>query len=126
LHASISPGSYNWVGTSSGLPTGLNLNYAIRKHDGQVELYIDADKDTGEGNTEIIQRLQQYKDRIEAEFGEPLDWELLQGKRACRITKRIDSGGWQDRDIWPKVHEEMIDAMIRLDHALRPYLDKLP
>ena len=51
LHSSISPGHYNWIGTSAGLPTGLNLNYSVRKHDGRVELYIDADRETGAGNT---------------------------------------------------------------------------
>lgn len=49
LHSSISPGIYNWVGTSAGVQ-GLGFNYAVRQHDAQVELYIDRDKETGEGN----------------------------------------------------------------------------
>ena len=125
LHAGISPGQYNWVGTGAGLPAGLNLNYVIRRHDGQVELYIDADQETGEGNTEIFNKLLTHKDAIERDFGEPLEWESLEGKRACRIRKNVAAGGWQDEDKWPEAQEQMVDAMIMLEKALRPQLDSL-
>ena len=125
LHANISPGKQNWVGTSAGLPYGLGLNYAIRRHDGQVELYIDSDRDLGEGNKEILEELLQKKDLIEQEFGGPLEWESLEGKRACRIRKTIGGGGWQDEEKWPEVHEAMVNAMVCLDRALRPHLKNI-
>ena len=126
LHASISPGAYNWVGTSAGPPYGLQLNYAVRQHDGQVELYIDADRETGQGNKKILENLQNHKEDVEQAFGEPLEWESLEGKRACRIRKIIPGGGWQDENAWPQVHEKMVDAMVRLEHALRPHLNNIP
>ena len=125
LHAAISPGRYNWIGTSAGLPYGINLNYAIRQHDGQVELYIDSDRDTGEGNTEVFNGLLKHKDELERDFGEPLEWEPLEGRRACRIRKTLVLGGWEDEEKWPQVYEEMVDAMIRLNEALRPHLEGL-
>ena len=125
LHAGISAGQNNWVGTSSGLPSGLILSYVVRRHDGQVELYIDADHETGEGNTRIFEQLLEHKSDIEQRFGEPLEWEALEGKRACRIKKTVAGGGWRDEGNWPEVHEEMIDAMIRLESALRPHLKTL-
>ena len=51
-----------------------------------------------------------------------LYWEALDSKRACRISKVIEGGGWQDEDSWPEVHGKMVDAMIRLEKALRPHL----
>ncbi len=124
LHANISPGPHNWIGASAG-HTGLSLNFAIRQHDGQVELYIDVDKETGEGNTKIFNKLHGHKDEIEKAFGEPLEWEALEAKRACRIRKTVGVGGWRDEEKWPEVHEAMTDAMVRLEKALKPYLQKL-
>ncbi len=122
LHAAISPGHAGWVSTSAGLPYGLTLNYYAKKHDVRVELYIDDSRDTGEANKKIFGELEAQKEKIEEVFGEPLKWEALESKRACRISKAIEGGGWQDEDSWPEVHEKMVDAMIRLEEALRPHL----
>ena len=124
LHSSISPGIYNWVGTSAGVQ-GLNFNYAVRQHDAQVELYIDQDKDTGDGNQKILEKLQANKESIEKEFCAPLNWEILEEKRACRISYVVDLGGWQDEEKWPQVHEALVSTMIRLEKALRPHLKNL-
>ena len=125
LHANISPGTYNWVGTSAGLPHGLHLNYSVRQHDGQVGLYIDGDKETGEGNKAALDQLMKKREEIEKEFGGPLDWESLEGKRACRIGKVVSHCGWEDEDKWPEAYEAMVEAMINLERALRPALKKV-
>ena len=39
-HANIKPGSYHWLGASSGI-RGLGYNYAIVQEYGLTELYID-------------------------------------------------------------------------------------
>jgi len=124
LHSGISPGIYNWVGTSAGVQ-GLGFNYSVRQHDAQVELYIDQDKDTGEGNQKILEKLHANKESIEKEFGAPLNWETLEEKRACRISYVVGLGGWQDEEKWPQVHEALVSAMIRLEKTLRPYLKNL-
>lgn len=125
LHAHISPTHKNWIETSSGLPSRLILIYKLRSHDARVELYIDHDTDTGKGNVEIFNQFKANKEQIEEIFGEPLEWDVLEGRRACRISKTIPIGGWEDEDAWPKLHEVMIDAMIRLDKSLRPYARNL-
>lgn len=124
LHANISPGHYSWLGAGSGI-RGLGLNYTIRKHEGAVEMYIDRGKEAAELNNSIFDTLAASKDAIEKEFGEPLEWQRLEGKRACRIKKLITRGGYRDESKWASVHDAMIDAMIRLEKALRPHLGKL-
>jgi hypothetical protein len=124
LHATISPRQYSWVGSSAGI-NGLNFNYNVRQHDAQVELYIDRDKESGEGNKEIFDLLLDHKEQIEQEFGEPLLWERLDQKRASRIRKTIERGGYKDDDKWSEVHEAMIETMIRFEHALRSHIDEL-
>jgi len=125
LHNNISASMYNWIGSPAGLPQGLNLNYSVRQHDAQVELYIDGGKESGERNREIFDRIFRDKETIEERFGEPLEWERLNDKRACRIKKIIDIAGWMDEETWPDAHEAMVDAMIKLESALRPCLDRI-
>lgn len=125
LHANISPGRYSWVGTSAGLLNGLGLNYSVRRNDAQVELYIDADRDSGAGNRKILEQLMSKQSKIEEDFGGPLEWESLEGTRACRIKKKIVMGGWQDEEKWPETHDAMVDAMISIERALRPHLKQI-
>jgi hypothetical protein len=125
LHAGISPGRENWIGTGAGR-SGLAYNYVIRQHDAQAELYIDRGKDNDAENKAIFDRLMQSKDAIEASFGSSLKWERLEGRRAARIGAAVGLGGYRDDETrWPEIHEAMIDAMVRLEKALSPYIAKL-
>lgn len=124
LHSGASPSTRNWVGTPAGIQ-GLGFGYVVRQHDAQVELYIDQDKETGDGNQKILEKLQANKDAIEKDFGDPLYWEALEDRRACRISYVVNIGGWQDEEKWPEVHAVLVDAMIRFEKALRPYLKNL-
>lgn len=124
LHAQISPSRESWISTGAG-KSGLLLNYSITKHDGKVELYIDRGKDSESENKAIYEELYTHKDEIEKEFGEPLSWERLDTKRASRISKRIVVGGYRDEDRWTAIQDAMIDAMIKLGRALKPFIIKL-
>ena len=67
------------------------------------------------------------KRKIEEVFGEPLEWQRLEGQRSCRIGKRFSLGGYRDdEEKWQEIQDAMIDAMIRLEAALRPHIDRLP
>lgn len=116
LHARISPGAYNWVGAGSGV-RGLSWNYAVRQHETQVELYID--RGDADENASIFEQLFAHREAVEATFGAALEWQRLEGKRACRIRHRLDLGGWRDEEKWPEAIEATVDAMIRLERALR-------
>lgn len=125
LHAAISPSQQNWVGTGAGI-SGLCYNYVIRKNDSQVELYIDRGKESGHENREIFMALEKNRPEIEVVFGEPLEWQSLEGKRACRIRKTIATGGYRNEEGgWAAIHDEMIRAMVGLEKALGPYLKKI-
>ncbi|MFB6271391.1 MAG: DUF4268 domain-containing protein [Salinibacter sp.] len=123
LHANISATNYNWLGTSSGI-RGLGFNYSVRQRAAAAELYIDRGKGADEESRQVFDQLYSHKDEIEERFGESLDWEKLEGKRACRIKKAISGGYRDDEGDWAQIHESMIQAMIRLEGAMRPYLRK--
>jgi hypothetical protein len=46
--------------------------------------------------------------------------------KACHIVHLIEPGGWKDEDLWPRVQEEMVDAMVALERALAPEIERLP
>jgi hypothetical protein len=124
LHANISPGKYSWVGTGAG-KRGLSYNYVVWEHEAGAELYIDRGKGADEENKTIFDTLFANKKDIEDKFGGPLDWERLDNKRASRIRKSLTIGGWKDEEKWPAVSAAMAEAMIKLEKALKPYVQSL-
>jgi hypothetical protein len=125
LHAHITPGEYSWIGTSSGV-RGLNLNYVVTQDECAAELYIDRGKDSEEENEALFDQLQTHQADVEKVFGQPLSWERLKGKRACRIRFTQPGGGYRSpEEKWPAIQDGIIQAMNRLEQALRPYLKTL-
>jgi hypothetical protein len=124
LHANRQPGHHHWIGGSTG-KKGFSLNYVTREDDSQVELYIDYGRGGDEQNQKVFDALMEHQTAIEGVFGESLEWEPLPDRRSCRIRKII-AGGWgSPQEQWPEIHRRMVAAMVQLEKALRPFLDKL-
>ena len=126
LFANVRPSTSSWVETGAGV-SGVTFAYVVRKDQGgQVELYIDRGRGRpDEESLEIFRQLEQNRAEIEQEFGAPLDWQELPGKRACRIRYRFGTGGYGIPESWDKLQAEMVDTMIRFERALRPHIDAL-
>ncbi len=121
LFANIKPNKYSWIGTGTGISRVL-YQFTIREHDGDVQLYIG--KAEADENKAIFDKLNASKRDIESEFGGELEWLQSDGK-ACYILKTI-SGGYRDNEgEWPRVQNEMINAMISLEGALRQHIENL-
>ncbi len=124
LHATISPTRHNWIGTGAGV-SGLAYNYSITQHEANIELYIDKGKEMDEQNLQIFRQLLEHREEIEKKFGEPLEWQELENKRACRIRKTIQGGYRDPESEWPEIQKRMVDTMVRLEKALSPHIKKL-
>lgn len=125
-HANVSPNQTNWISTGSGT-RGLSFNQVIRQHEVRAELYIDRGKGCDEENKEIFDLLFSKKQQIEEIFGSPLSWEPLDGKRASRISKTLQTGGYKDDESeWPVIQQAMIDSMKKLEAALNSHISNLP
>lgn len=122
LFERISPSTQNWVSAGAGR-SGVAFSFVIRMEDAQVEVYID----TGEEkeNKRIFDALYAQKEKIEQEFGSALDWQRLEGKRACRIRYVMEGGGLRDKERWEHIQDKMIDAMTRLEKAFRQPINEL-
>ena len=121
LHANISSsqGSEIWTTVKSG----LYFRYVIRQHGSDAELYIDRGKDADRENNEIFDTLEKAKGEIEEAFGEPLEWQRLEGQRSCRIGKQFFLGGYRDdEEEWSEIQDAMIDGMIQLEKAFKPHI----
>lgn len=121
LFANISPSHYNSIGTGAG-KSGIGFWYNIRKDFASVGVYIDHDHVTGEKNKVIYDALCSQRDEIEQEYGGPLKWDRMEGRRACQITKEFRYGGLNQANLWTKLQDDMIDTMIRFEKAIRPRL----
>ncbi|MFN4264260.1 MAG: DUF4268 domain-containing protein [Aquabacterium sp.] len=124
LHSHITPGTYSWIGTSSGV-RGLNLNYVVTQTDCAAELYIDRGKDAEAENSAIFEQLLAYRADIEGQVPFPISWEPLDGRRACRLRITVPGGYRAPEAEWAGIHDNAIAAMNALYAALQPHLKKL-
>lgn len=95
LFANVSPSKENWLSTGAG-KTGLLYSYVILMDSARIELYIDTVEK--EENKRIFDMPYKEKEQIEADFGEGLEWQRLDDKRASRIAKTIKGKGLKDVD----------------------------
>jgi hypothetical protein len=125
LHSHITPGDYSWIGVSSGF-RGLNFNYTVTRDQRTAELYIDRGKGAEYENRALFDQLSNHKLEIETAFGGTLLWEAMDGKRACVVRCTLPGGGYKSSDeVWDRLQNAQIDAMIRLELALKPFILKL-
>jgi len=97
---------------------GFDLPIVVNAFESRVECYIDR-AGGAEANQAAFDELHQQKEAIEAAFGEPLDWQDLPNRAACRICKHV-RGGWKSPEgEWPALQDRQIDVLVRLDAALR-------
>ncbi len=127
LFDNISPGVYSWIGTGAG-KAGISYNFVIHNNFGGIDIYLDRGKYYAEPNInkERFDKLISQKEEIERKFGKRLSWERLDDKRASKITLRFKGlGGLKNKENWDKIHEDMINNIIRLEEVFRDYILKL-
>lgn len=118
LHSGRSPTKDSWISAGAGR-TGISFTYVIWSNDDSaVEVYIDTgDK---EENKSIFDSLFAKRDEIEATFGNQLEWERLNDRRACLIRYTIRTGGLRAGEAqWPEIQDKMVGAMEKLAKAMK-------
>lgn len=117
LHSDRRPTTANYV-LARLERSGFQIGYVVRRQDSQIELWISHGGDRDVANRAAFEQLNAQKEAIEAEFGNELEW-MPDETNGCRIRFVIE-GGWQSPDReWQIIHERLVDAMIRLDCAIR-------
>lgn len=122
LHANVSPCTDSWIAAGGGV-SGIHYIYVIRKHDSHVELALEGEK---EQNKADFDRLTEHRSRIDKDFGEPLEWDRCDDLKKSSIRRTLSLGGYRDDPGgWARIQNAMIDAMIRLEKVLSPYITEL-
>jgi hypothetical protein len=109
----------NWMDNREG---PIDWSWTIREHNALAVLYVDGYAVVG--NYAYLRRLQDFKTDIEAAYGGPLEWDLVDGRKHQKVMGLVSAGGYRDEERWPAVIEAMLRAMTRLEAACRPYLDR--
>jgi len=101
----------------------FSYNYILNQHETRVEFIIDSpNKDE---NKKMFKNLESKKGQIENVFGEELVWSLQEETRVSKVYSYVSRKyGWKDEEHWASIQEDMIDAMIRLDAAFKPSIQK--
>lgn len=123
LHSGWSPVKANYISSRSNDRPGVALNYNVAKMNTSVVVYIDKVPDESPWNDEVFDNLYSQSSAIEEAFGQALTWEQKsEGIRSRRFYLSLDQGGLDDEERWPEIAEATVDAMIRLEKAIRPHV----
>jgi len=77
----------NWLWISAPI-RGCGVNPVFGAHRSvRVELYID--RPNPEACLEVFDTLASRREEFEAAYGRPLDWDRMEGRKACRISEQI-------------------------------------
>lgn len=108
----------HWLSAAVGR-SGFRLDFNLLKEEWRVLCYIDSGENSEERNLAAFKALKSQQQAIETAFGAALTWQELEDARACLISYTMP-GGWRTPDAdWPALQDQMIDAMIRFERALR-------
>ncbi|HYP02607.1 MAG TPA: DUF4268 domain-containing protein [Pyrinomonadaceae bacterium] len=123
LEGKLLPSARDFIEISAGV-SGLHFRYVVGQEKTRVELYVARRETTA--NKRIFDELESHKHEIEAAFGGQLSWERLEGSKSSRIAYPLLNGGSKgDEARWETIQHAMIDAMTRLEQALRPFISRL-
>jgi hypothetical protein len=115
LHVNLPPSQFEYLNVRKWRQT--YLSYVINQHNSRVALYTY--------RVDIYDELYKHKREIERTFGEKLIWTPREIGKQSRIAYDIAVGGYKDDAEWQTIQTAMIDAMVRLEKALSPFIPKL-
>jgi hypothetical protein len=114
----------HWLSAGIGR-AGFGLNFSLTEDRSRVECFIRL-KEGEQASLKAFRSLLAQRKSIESIFGGELDWQELPGRIGTRICKDFPDGGWRTPEAeWPILQDRMIDAMIRLEKALRSPIHEL-
>jgi len=120
LFGNVSASKDSWIATGAGFSGGA-LSYHVRRHGSAVKFHLCGEKTLNKARFDWLSNM---REKIEGVCGISLEWDRSSGKESHVIGEL--QGGYRDEpEQWVAIQQRMIEAMIRLDKALRPYMDEL-
>jgi len=73
----------------------------------------------------VLMALAESKDKVEKEIGEPLQWQDLPGKRACRI-RSVRAGSLDEPQSHPALFKQLVAQHVAFKRVFKPLVEALP
>ncbi len=119
LFQNINPTKDHWLIAGAGM-SNVGFSFSIGKNYARTEVHIA--RPIAEENKFIYDELYELKETIEAEFGEPLEWERLDDIKVSRIKNVMRNVNSYDKEEWEKMITFMVDSMVRVEKAFKSTL----
>ena len=119
LYSNVSPSIDHWLAAGSGI-SGMHYSLIFGNKLIRVEFYFT--RVNALINSFAFQWMLERKDTIEQAFGQSLEWQPLEGKKACRIqcekaiTQGFSEENWQEMQNW------LCEHIIKLEKAIHPHI----
>jgi len=121
LYSNVGPSKDSWLYAGSGL-SGVLYTMIINKDELRVEFSLS--RNSTEDNKAMFDSLQRDRDKIEAAFGESLDWRRLDYKKASILGfATLNASHYQE--LLPEAHEMMGKESQRAPPPPPPYIPQL-
>jgi hypothetical protein len=117
--SNLSPSKNSWFGSAKN---GFGFFFVVLKDKARIEIYLDTGD--AERNKQIFDKLHSRKEQLEEKFGERLEWQRLDDRKACRIAYFLPKTGLQDAEEWAKLQDQMIEKMSCLRQAFQSEIKK--
>lgn len=112
----------SWYSFASGF-TGLIYGFCFSTGNRvRAEFYID--QGDGEKNKSLFDALHDDREMFESKFGENLEWERLDEKRACRIAIYRDGSIEDDSEKLKEIQDWGIEKILKLKEVFNPNIKK--
>lgn len=93
----------------------ISIDLVNKEHRIRVGLWISDNKD-------MFDEFYSHKDEIEAAFGEPLEWNRLDGKKASLFASYIQGLDFNHQENYSELMELTIDKVVKLRDAIKPFI----
>ena len=121
IYRNISPAKDHWLSAGSGVRS-CPYQMIFSRSEARVELSLQR-ADTSE-NKWLFDQLHAEKAKIEAAFGDQLDWRRMDDKKASRIVYATPFDGF-DQDSWPEMIAWLSIHIRKLETAFSQPLARL-
>lgn len=111
----------NWYSFSSGVRGFVYGTSFAQGGEVRAEIYIDLGD--AAANEKAFDMLEAEKPKIESDFGEPLRWERLENRRACRIACYTEGSIEDSADRHEEYRQWAVDRLLRFKKVFGPKLD---
>ena len=117
--SNISPAGRSYISASAG--RGFEYLYEVYPRVSRATLFLDF-RETQAVNDIAFDVLEQHRDEINEMVNHSLEW-MRDDNRRRKITFEL-KGGYEDRDEWEGIHDQLTQIMMQLERATQPYIDE--